>query len=413
MLLHQGGGKALDIGAPDERQHANYVSFVRAGKGFPILKPGTPDFYETYQSHQPPLYYILGAGWSVITGADPQSDGGGFLMRLLNTIIGCSGLVGVYWLARWARLGEGVALAATATAALLPMNVALHAAVSNDPLLFALCTWGLAFTVKGLHDQDSRIRYLAGLTLGVALWTKTTGIVLAPVLLVAAAIGWRHRVAGWYHWLGAICLGLLIASPWMARNQMLYGDPFAARAFTSAFTGNPMAKDFISDIGLGGYLSQMVAWWTSRSFIGVFGYMDIFVYERQSKVSALFYNLVWFVIGIVALGPLLAPKLGKPFKPKPPEAPYLTWVPALTLLLMVVGLFLRFNLQYFQAQARYVYPAISVFGLAIGFGAVAWAKEWGDWAWVGVAVFFGALDLIALSQLSEAFAIRLGQTVLQ
>ena len=50
-----------DIGAPDDRQHANYIHHLLNTNSFPVLRPDSPDLGETYQSHQPPLYYLLAA----------------------------------------------------------------------------------------------------------------------------------------------------------------------------------------------------------------------------------------------------------------------------------------------------------------------------------------------------------------
>src|SRR6185295_4224512 len=93
FLLHQRNptdGRPVpvpDVGAPDERQHANYVKSLLDGKGFPVLKPGDPNLYESYQAHQPPLYYALASAWCKAFGIDPTAEGGTGL-RLLNTLIG-------------------------------------------------------------------------------------------------------------------------------------------------------------------------------------------------------------------------------------------------------------------------------------------------------------------------------------
>ncbi|MER3495655.1 MAG: hypothetical protein C4320_01830, partial [Armatimonadota bacterium] len=51
--------RVLDVGAPDERQHLNYVAHLADGKGFPVFDPKAPDLAESYQSHQPPLAYAI------------------------------------------------------------------------------------------------------------------------------------------------------------------------------------------------------------------------------------------------------------------------------------------------------------------------------------------------------------------
>src|SRR5438105_9824815 len=53
-----------DIGAPDERQHANYIQHLLDGKGIPTFQPAARDAGDHYEDHQPPLYYVLAAGFA-------------------------------------------------------------------------------------------------------------------------------------------------------------------------------------------------------------------------------------------------------------------------------------------------------------------------------------------------------------
>jgi len=110
------------------------------GKGFPVLNPSDPDLYESYQAHQPPIYYLMAAGWCKALGIDPTSESGGFGLRLLNTLVGLSTLVGLCLCAKWA-FGQWEHAWAAGCFVLVPMNVALHSAASNDPLLIA-CALG-------------------------------------------------------------------------------------------------------------------------------------------------------------------------------------------------------------------------------------------------------------------------------
>src|SRR5688572_11199607 len=124
-LHFQGGAYAADIGAPDERQHVNYVAHLVQGKGFPVFNPKDPGLYESYQSHQPPLYYLIAAGVGKIVGASDFEDLlHGRDLRFLNALIGSLGIGGVYFFVWWGFRNQAAALAAAAFAALLPMNVA-------------------------------------------------------------------------------------------------------------------------------------------------------------------------------------------------------------------------------------------------------------------------------------------------
>ncbi|MCH8979012.1 MAG: glycosyltransferase family 39 protein [Armatimonadetes bacterium] len=460
VLIHQNRAAAPDIGAPDERQHANYVRHLLDGKGFPVLVPGSPDLGETYQSHQPPLYYVLAAGWAKITSADPADAESGRRLRWLNTLIGMGTLLGIFFAARWGLESDAVGLAAVAFAGLMPMFIALHAAVSNDPLLFLACSWTVALAARGIRrGWDLKLALACGAVAGLGLLTKTTALALLPTLVAALATTkfWgegRPCVRIW-----AVCLGLpiIIGLPWLARNQSLYGDPFAVSAFNEAFVGSPRphhvaidaavlendprynsaAVEAIGELGLGlderptpgqqkqvldkiyeevgftfavhnNYWVNWVGWWTARSYFGVFGYMDVFLFERQRSVrgedplaaSNLAYRAMIAVAFLLFLGWLLSVRK---LDDGPAKALHVT---SAVLLAVVLVLFVRFNLQYFQGQGRYLYPAVAPIALGLGAGACHWMRGRRDLAWLAVAALLLLLDWAAYQAIAQGFPLR-------
>ncbi|MBS1709757.1 MAG: glycosyltransferase family 39 protein [Armatimonadetes bacterium] len=415
VLVYQ-RGHVPDVGAPDERQHANYVRHIMDGKGFPVLDPADPQLEDNYQSHQPPLYYVLTAGWCKITGADPTSPDSGFMARFPNLLIGLLTLFGVFKAVRWGLGDDNVALAATAFAGLLPMNIALHAAVTNDPLLYSLCTWCLAFVAKGMGGSQTRgVWVAAGLCAGAAVLTKTTGIVLLPILLAASFLAYRSPSRGKaLGWMWSCLLALGVALPWLARNKAVYGDYFAVSVFNLAFKNSPQASMFIGELGPVAYWSQWVLWWTSRSLVGVFGYMDIFINEVAGKEgSAMFYVLVFALLGIVAAGAVLSLAKSKARKDEdvdeegPKADPRTFHLLNALMATLVIVLFIRFNLQYFQGQARYLLPALLPLATVFGLGVVYWSGTKAKFGWVGGTVFLLALNAFALASLVQGFEVRL------
>lgn len=402
-----------DVGAPDERQHANYILHLKEGKGFPVLVPGSPDLGETYQSHQPPLYYILAAGWSSLTGADPNDADAGFRLRLLNTLMGLGTLIGIYYGALWGLGREDVALASAAFG-LLPMNIALNSAITNDSLLFCLCTWSLALTLKCLQ-QGWHIKKAAliGVLIGLGILTKTTALVMFPVVMAALILSHkRHQAPAKPNvavWAFCLALPLIIALPWLIRNTNLYGDPFGMSAFNAAFTGSPSAEVFVTALGAGGYWSNMVGWWTSRSFIGVFGYMDIFLFEQMgNEKSGLIYIAILFLLGATALfGQVGFPKFKAEAEDQSLPQPGVFQIVTTVMILFTLVLFVQFNLKYFQGQARYLFPAIAAFAYFFGMGAVRLFGNYGKNAWIGVGILMLLLDFASYSAITNGFAMRL------
>jgi 4-amino-4-deoxy-L-arabinose transferase-like glycosyltransferase len=401
-LAIQPGVHAKDIGAPDERQHVNYVSHLLEGKGIPVFNPKDPQLYESYQSHQPPLFYLMEAGYARLLGlSDLTGQQAGFLLRFLNALIGGVGILGIWFLAWWGFGSRAHALTAAAIAALLPMNLALGGAVSNDPLLIALCTWCLALCAKGVRDGwNLKLAAATGLTMGLAFLTKTTSVALLPVVALACFLTasndgrlfqWNKgalRVAG-----VALGVALLLGLPWWIRNQSLYGDPLAMTAFNQAFVGSPQTSEMMQRAG--GpfpYWVKGVGQGTMCSFFGVFGYWDVWMD-----------SLTYYALGVCAL--ILAVGWGFSLRGRRADRP-LHLLNGL-FLLFIVAAFVRFNLQYFQAQGRYLLPALGPIAVGLGAGLVFLARKKAELAAVAAAALLMALNLyIVRDLLPNEFADR-------
>lgn len=397
--------KIPDIGAPDERQHANYIRHLMDGEGFPVLKPGSADLGETYQSHQPPAYYLLASAWSGALGANPVTEADGLKVRLLSIAIGALTVLGVYCAGLWGYGRVDVALAGTAIMGLMPMFIALNASVSNDGLLFCICTWTLALLGRALREKWSlAFGLLVGLLIGAGILTKTTAVALLPTAFLAIYLAHRKKAVPVSIWAVTLVLPLVIAAPWLLRNQSLYGDPLAMGVFKEAFVGSAKREQMIemlsamhrarqeSDAGVPmEYWTQWFGWWTLRSFFGVFGYMDVFL-------SPFFYAAMSVLMAVLAFG--WAGAVGKKDFNKPFN------VVCLVFTLIIFALFLQFNLTYFQAQARYLYPAVCAVALGCGWGLCNWLGKRSGGAWVGAVLVMISVHGYALVQIKAGFEQR-------
>lgn len=404
-----------DVGAPDERQHANYVRYLLKEHKLPVLVVGAPDAGEEYESHQPPLYYGLAAAAATVTGqTDVESGGFGNVARILNAIIGAVGVAGVFFAVLWATKREDLALVGTAFAALIPMNCALSGAISNDPLLITLISWSFAWSARALGSENekeiNRAMIWAAVFAGLACLTKSTGLVamvgLSVTLLYLRKQFPITKVAGW------MAIGALIASPVWIRNQLIYGDPLAQKVFKAAFAGSPQKAMIVAGIessNAGGspeaqYWINWVGYWTSRSYIGVFGVMDIWLNSsgkagRDTDPNLLYKAIILFV-GLAKISFLLY------LRNKWKEVPKAVFV-GLAISVVTVLLFIGFNMTYFQAQGRYLYPALAPTALVLGLGWVGIFKSQWKAALVVVSLIFGGTTIYALSILSSEFAQRL------
>ena len=396
---------AGDIGAPDERQHVNYAIHLLQGKGFPVLDPKDPNLGEDYQSHQPPLFYLLEAGWTTLTRADPESPNDGVKMRALTALIGAGEVFAVFCLGWWGFKRPEIGVVSAAFAAFLPMNVALSGAVSNDPLLFLLCTAALANSVLAIQEGwTNRRALLVGVFVGLAILTKTTGLAVIPPVLLAVVLTANDERPTVKQWGLALAPIVLISMLWLLRNQHLYGDPFAISAFNQAFTGSPQAKPFIDEMGLFGYLVTFVGWWTARSFFGAFGYMDIFLNETGLPAALAnkdaLYRVLFAFTALAFIGWLFSWKQMNDRKTRAVQ------IVNVTFFVVTLLLFVRFNMQYFQAQARYLFPAIGPISCGFGIGLTTLTKNRWPVALGLLVVLLGGTSVYAALRLPDEFGKR-------
>ena len=397
-------GKAAidDIGAPDERQHANYVARLVEGKGFPVFEFHYPD-PEGIEYHQPPLYYGLTAGYAKIVGLEGETirSPGGRAIRWISLLFGAAGVIGVYVLGAMGFGRREIGLIAAAFFALLPMNVALSGAASNDPPLIALFVWTIALISIGLRDGWTiRLALACGTLTALAILTKTTGLALLPVIGLAAAM----RRPSLSQAAAVLLPAFLIPLPWLLRNQSLYGDPFALKAFSLAFTHTAQASTFIDGMGygLGGYLIHWLGWWTARSFIGVLGYADIWLNETGQPYAGpnALYRLLLALLFVAFVGWCVRVR-------EADSAERRVHALGVFATFLVTALFLRFGLQYFQAQGRYLFPALGPIAAGVAWGALRLSR--GNWrvAFAAVTVPLLAVALLAGTILPAEFAKRL------
>lgn len=401
-----GPAKIPDVGAPDERQHANYVLHLLDGKGFPVLDPKDPNLGENYQSHQPPLFYLLEAGWTKITSADIESSSDGLKVRSLNALIGAVTVVGVFFVGLWGFKREDVGVIAATFAALLPMNCALSGSLSNDPLLYCLVTWTLAFCAKGIREGwDLKLAIATGVATGLAIITKTTAVALLPALLLAAYLSNPRPNAKTI--LAVFAPTVVVALPWLLRNKSLYGDFFGMRAFNEAFVNSPQASTFIDGFGAFSYWTDWVGWWTARSFFGAFGYMDIFLNERGTPATGpqapnALYRVLIALMVLAFISWLVRLKADEWKSSRSVQV----LLGAFTAIVLV--LFALFNMRYFQGQARYVFPAIAPIGIGVAMGILNVAQKKWRVGWGVLTAILLALNIFALSRLPGEFQRRTG-----
>jgi hypothetical protein len=365
-----------DMGAPDELAHTVYIEeLIKRPFIAPVLtaRGGEAD----YQFHQAPLFYALNAGWSRLAGFESlDSVAAGRWSRALNGIFGALFVWGAFSLARRLTNRLDVAVCACAVVAFLPMNVALSGAVSNDPLLFMLCTWSLAFAVGA---EKSRDFWLAGICAGLAFWTKTSALALLPMLAICTWRSWRTNKLSV---VSLLLIPLALAGVWWFRNYQVYGDPLAQNIFLERFKPDAPEINGLLDFAKWGYGILRP---TGQSLIGQFGYMDIST------------PLPLVLVGLLLMAILLALSLRTRVQDK-------RNLPLVIFTLAVIVLYLRFNLTYAQPQARYCFAALAPLAYFLSRPLLDGKK----WVW-GLPAFLLVTSLVNLSRLPGEFHKRVAQ----
>ncbi len=407
---------------PDENDHVTYAQKIRetgALVRFPAKEiqavrdrgETESDELRTFaETHQPPLYYALGAllGGSLLA------------LRLLSALCGALTVFLAYHAARQLfPAKEEIAWGTAGLMATLPAAAQLAGAASNDALTTLLCTgvfWRLGLLVRqGMTKKDALI---LALWLGAGLWTKLTVLQLFPLVILATLISRRNRknfplrprnedqpgypAAGWWvaegnevgggmAWgpggLLALVGALLLASPWLGRNFLLYGDPFNLKIFPLTAplgTPTPASMQAIPQLGL-----------TSGSYF-------LLVLERSFATFHYLLppNKLWPQSGplLVAAGIALSGLVGA-FKLRGDRVVWL----CLAAPLLLLPFFVRFNQQFFQAQGRYFHPALFPVALLTVAGISALAGErWRGRVIFGVCVVWFLLSLLQIATRCQA-----------
>jgi 4-amino-4-deoxy-L-arabinose transferase-like glycosyltransferase len=358
---------------PDEAPHLAYVRYLAQEGRLPTL--ANADLATTYEYHQPPLYYaLLRLLWSVNPRAHDLTSGPGerppslvVSMRLFGVVVTGIAVAVAYTGMRKVGLDRAAATSVAGLYAFVPMNVYMSAAVNNDVLASFLNVCVLCGAAIGVASGFStRLALGLGFLVGLGVWTKTACLMLVPVvylgIVLAASLrreASESRQRAWRSVLWFTLVLLVVASPWLVRNSLVYGDPVAGRAYHEAFSQMNVSPRAFLDAGmpLADYV-RMWARYTFTSFWGLFGHTDV------PMPGEIYYVLLAFCI--ISLGGMVLRGLaGRP----PVERAHrlIGWLLAGSGIAAFAA-YVRFNLDYFQAQARYLAVGIPAACFLLGMG---------------------------------------------
>jgi len=393
---------------PDEEAHIEYVEYLLNERRLPMFS----DPNVNYEAHQPPLFYmsclpalVAGSAAAYLLGLPDSRAAVTLALRAWCILIGALVIWAVYALALRLFSGDGKkALLAAGFAALLPMHFVNLAGVTNDGLGELMITLCLLWALKVAANPDDTTSVVLGLLIGAAMLVKSNSLFVLAVGIVAVVLGTQaknqrpHQVRAMGQSLG-LMLGamLLVCGWWLVRNQVLYGDPLAQKVFVGLFSQDRATPEWFFERGFGPavYL-QLVLFGTIFSFWGVFG-------------QAIVYMPLWFYLLGFALAVAVLVGLAKGWwrwhRSGEARGVSAGWVLCGIALVLVGLMFVRFNMSFYQAQARYLFPAV---GPLAALFAAGW---WSLWAWgegedgevsiskAGWALWWLALGVLAIAAL--------------
>ncbi len=381
---------------PDEPAHFNYIEYIAREKRLPVLQFGDyphqyleeikaarfPPYMSItpirYEFHQPPLYYALGATLYLLTaglGFDLQ-----FLaLRLLSVALGAIGLWVVYRLVQdIVPDAKFLALAATAFVAVIPMHLAMTAAINNDALaellLLLILYQSIHVIQKGI---DNRRTVVTGILVGLALLTKTTIYMALGVIVITALLGkrpsctfaevipgedgtlFRWRTPAKVRFLFSVfAVALLLAVPLFVRNALVYGglDILGWQRHDTVVAGQLRTADLLAQVGPTNLIIQLVLT-TFRSFWAQFGWMGVLVDERIYLLLALLSGL----LGLGLLISIIRVWQGQSRLTQAQRGGLRLLAASATFSVLT---YLGYNLKFVQYQGRYLFPALGPLALA-------------------------------------------------
>lgn len=377
--------------SPDEPSHYLFVESLATVGSIPVVTVEERYYYEAFQ---PPAYYlVLTPVYRFFGEADLRTRL--VAMRVASLLMGLPLIPLAYFIAsrvtpsRWAPSRRWVGFGSAGVVALVPQHIAINSSVNND-VISTLAASGALLAVLYYIQRASRLSakdlLLLGLLVGGAVMAKSTAIWVAPLVSMGTIIAGRRGGQSW----GRILLGLMliggialaIASPWLIRNIQVYGEPvgYSRHEEINAVASLQRWED-IPNAG------RLFVTSTFASFWLLLGWMT-------TKASNATYQLLAIIAVVGAAGfiPVMIQQFGAWIRREPNRL-----VELLTMLVLIGGtlsLVMWFALtQFFQAQGRYLFPALASMAplFVLGF------RWWLPHRIFGVFVFVGVLGLIYLN----------------
>jgi len=401
LMAHLALGVLYSVAIPiweahDEWGHYAFVHYLATEQAFP--PPGTKLVERYDESHQPPLYYILGAlatfwintddGLELTTNPYATTgDGTGgvnfavhhweaesfpyrdtvlgiHVTRLVSVLLSTLVVWTTYLIGRslFPERGE-IALGAMAINAFWPQFLFIGSVVNNDIMVTTFASLVLWLTLRIVIQKAGFKDWLAlGLCLAGALASKGNAFALFPLVLLGLtvlAIRWMKKKSAPIRW-GIVALsgvGLVLAW-WLFQNMIL----FLSRSRFRTYARLSQIRDFLDPSAI----AERLNW---RSFLDTLQYAFITLWAAfgwgNIGVEEWIYDLVALIFFLAGLGLLFF--LSK----KSRSQVRLGLVILIADVLFVTALPVYISMyrgRIFLMPGRYILPAISAVSVLLSVG---------------------------------------------
>lgn len=401
---------------PDELQHYQFARYLVDKRELPVQELGR----EISQSHQPPLYYVIGAllvagmddpeeipprnpFWGYMAGQvsrdnkqqflNPDSQAFPYrgtalvvhLLRLWSVALALSTVTVMWLLGRTLWPDEPTKVAAMlAIAVLNPMFLYLAGAVNNDNLVILCGTLSLWLSVRALKDGFAwRTTLLIGLVWGCALLSKLTGLALAVSWGVALVWTARQRRDGrlFISRLAAVVgIALVFSGWWFIRNIQVYGEVFALQRVLDVWGAR-------QQLDLVWIWHDLVYSWTT--LWGRFAY-------GQVPLPHLIYWL-FLALSACAMGGIIKQFIRVMQRKSWAQTRWPVWLVLLTTLVTYAAALVYYIVKNpTGANGRYIFPSLSALSALLVHGISVWFIQWRRAVLKGIVVIMLGIALFSI-----------------
>lgn len=293
----------------DMARHFDYVQYIAQHHALPLANQGLEMF-------QPPLFYLLEAPVYWLLSSRYEMDVIVRVLRFLPLLCGLAQIEIVYRAARLVFPGkDDLQKIALVVGGLCPVNIYVSQAIGNEPLAGTLTALAVLLCLSLLVERDRvrtwRFFVVLGLVWGLAILSKVTPLLLAPLVVSAVAVYCRTVLprnpdGAWGPSLGragVVCGVCGLTAGWFfLRNLAHFGKPFVANwdpVSGFAWWQEPGYRTWSQLLSFGTSLSRPIygGIWSLWDALYSSLWLDGFVSGRISPAAEFPWNLSWVLWG--------------------------------------------------------------------------------------------------------------------